>query len=141
MSNDGRSVLILCKQIAHGKILEKLIPGSKFLHGTHSAKKRKAHLDLMRSGDASVTIASTIFDEGVDCKPLDGLILAGSGKSSTRALQRIGRVLRPYTYPNGRVKSQAMVVDFMDECKYMRDHSKRRLQIYKTEPEFDVEMM
>jgi len=141
MSNDGRSVLILCKQIAHGKILEKLIPGSKFLHGTHSAKKRKAHLDLMRSGDASVTIASTIFDEGVDCKPLDGLILAGSGKSSTRALQRVGRVLRPYTYPNGRVKSQAMVVDFMDECKYMRDHSKKRLQIYRTEPEFDVEIM
>jgi superfamily II DNA or RNA helicase/intein/homing endonuclease len=141
MANDGRSVPILCKQIAHGKILEKLIPESKFLHGTHSAKKRKEHLDKMRSGEANITIASTIFDEGVDCRPLDGLILAGSGKSPTRALQRVGRVLRPYTYPNGRVKQQAMVVDFMDNCKYMLDHSKKRLKMYKSEPKFDVEVM
>lgn len=141
MANDGRSVLILCKQIAHGKLLEKLIPDSKFLHGTHSAKKRKEHLDKMRSGEANITIASTIFDEGVDCRPLDGLILAGGGKSPTRALQRIGRVLRPYIYPNGRVKQEAMVVDFMDNCKYMKNHSKRRLKIYKTEPEFEVEEM
>lgn len=141
MANDGRSVLILCKQIAHGKLLEKLIPESKFLHGTHSAKKRKAHLDLMRSGEANITIASTIFDEGVDCRPLDGLILAGGGKSPTRALQRVGRVLRPYTYPNGRIKTQAMVIDFMDICKYMEDHSKKRLKIYKSEPAFDVEVM
>ncbi len=141
MANDGRSVLILCKQIAHGKLLEKLIPDSKFLHGSHSAKKRKEHLDKMRSGEANITIASTIFDEGVDCRPLDGLILAGGGKSPTRALQRVGRVLRPYTYPNGRIKEEAMVVDFMDDCKYMRDHSKKRLKIYKTEPEFIVEMM
>jgi superfamily II DNA or RNA helicase len=141
MANDGRSVLILCKQIAHGKLLEKLIPDSKFLHGTHSAKKRKAHLDLMRSGEANITIASTIFDEGVDCRPLDGLILAGGGKSPTRALQRVGRVLRPYTYPNGRIKEQAMVIDFMDICKYMEDHSKKRLKIYKSEPAFDVEVM
>lgn len=141
MANDGRSVLILCKQIAHGKLLEKLIPNSKFLHGTHSAKKRKEHLDLMRSGEANITIASTIFDEGVDCRPLDGLILAGGGKSPTRALQRIGRVLRPYTYPNGRIKQESMVVDFMDNCKYMRDHSKKRLKIYRSEPEFEVEVM
>lgn len=141
MANDGRSVLILCKQIAHGNLLEKLIPESKFLHGTHSAKKRKTHLDKMRSGEANITIASTIFDEGVDCRPLDGLILAGSGKSPTRALQRVGRVLRTYTYPNGRVKQQSMVVDFMDNCKYMKDHSKKRLKIYKSEPEFDVEVM
>ena len=95
----------------------------------------------MRSGEANITIASTIFDEGVDCRPLDGLILAGGGKSPTRALQRVGRVLRPYTYPNGRVKQQAMVVDFMDKCRYMEKHSKRRLKIYKSEPAFDVEIM
>jgi len=141
MANDGRSVLILCKQIAHGKLLEKLIPESKFLHGSHSAKKRKEHLDKMRSGEANITIASTIFDEGVDCRPLDGLILAGSGKSPTRALQRVGRVLRPYTYPNGRIKHEAMVVDFMDNCKYMDSHSKKRLKMYQSEPEFDVEIM
>jgi hypothetical protein len=137
---EGRKILILCKQIAHGKILEKLIPGSIFLHGEHSGKKRKLHLDRMREGGEGITIASTIFDEGVDCRPLDTLILAGSGKSSTRALQRIGRVIRPYTYPDGRVKDRAVILDFMDRCKYMEGHSKKRLKMYKSEPEFDVEV-
>lgn len=93
------------------------------------------------AGFGGVLAHNTIFDEGVDCRPLDGLILAGSGKSPTRALQRVGRVLRPYVYPNGRVKEQAMVVDFMDNCKYMDKHSKKRLKIYQSEPEFDVEVM
>ena len=129
----GRNVLILCKQISHGKILEKMILNSTFLHGSCSGKKRKEHLDKMRRGEARLTIASVIFDEGINVRPLDTLILAGSGKSSTRALQRIGRILRPYTGKEG-----AIVVDFMDRCKYLQGHSKKRLQIYRTEPEFEI---
>lgn len=141
MFHTGRNVLILCKQIAHGKLLQKLIPDSIFLHGEHSTKKRQKHLDIMRSGDPAITIASTIFDEGVDCKPLDGLILAGSGKSATRALQRIGRVLRPYQYANGKIKDRALVIDFMDNCKYMKEQSNTRLKMYRTEPEFEIKVM
>ncbi|MFA5759602.1 MAG: DEAD/DEAH box helicase [Clostridia bacterium] len=135
---EGRNILILCKQISHGKILEKMIEGSVFLHGEHSGKKRKEHLDKMRLGEPRVTISSVIFDEGIDVRALDTLILAGSGKSSTRALQRVGRILRPFTYPDGRVKKQALVLDFMDNCKYLQEHSKKRFRMYKTEPEFDV---
>jgi len=135
---EGRNILILCKQISHGKILEKMIEGSVFLHGEHSGKKRKEHLDKMRLGEPRVTISSVIFDEGIDVRALDTLILAGSGKSSTRALQRVGRILRPFTYPDGRVKKQALVLDFMDNCRYLQEHSKKRFRMYKTEPEFDV---
>lgn len=137
---ENRSILILVKQIAHGEILEKLIDGAVFLHGEHSSKEREEHLDKMRRGESNITISSSIFDEGVDCKPLDTLILAGSGKSSTRALQRIGRVLRPYTYPDGRKKEDAIVVDFMDNVIYLKAHSEKRLKIYKTEPLFDVKV-
>ena len=66
-------------------------------------------------------------------KILDALILAGSGKSSTRALQRIGRTLRPY-----EGKTNAIVIDFYDDCTYLRDHSKRRRSIYETEPRFII---
>lgn len=130
----GRKILILCKHIAHGKDLEKRIPNSVFLHGAHSSKKRKKHLEQMRKGEASVTISSVIFDEGIDCKPLDTLILAGSGKSSTRALQRIGRVIRPY--PG---KTEAIVIDFIDNCRYLKAHSLKREKMYMTEPEFVVQ--
>jgi len=133
MEND-RVVLILCKQIKHGKILESLIPDSVFIHGSHSSKVRKKRLDEIRERKASVTIASTIFDEGINVRPLDTLILAGSGKSKTRALQRVGRILR--TFPG---KKEATVIDFMDNCKYMFAHSRARKSIYQTEPEFNID--
>lgn len=129
----GRKVLILVKQIKHGKLLEELIPESAFIHGSTGKKKREAHLDKMREGGPQVTIASVIFDEGIDVRPLDTLILGGGGKSPTRALQRIGRILRPF-----EDKKDAIAVDFMDNCKYMLSHSKKRLNIYKTEDEFDI---
>jgi superfamily II DNA or RNA helicase len=61
------------------------------------------------------------------------LVLLGSGKSSTRALQRIGRVLRPY--PG---KTHASVIDFTDNAKFLYDHSLARQRIYETETEFIV---
>jgi len=129
----GRKILILVKQIKHGKMLENLIHESIFMYGETGKKKRKAHLDKMRKGEPQITIASVIFDEGIDVRPLDTLILAGGGKSPTRALQRIGRILRPYEGKKG-----AIAVDFMDNCKYMQSHSKKRLSIYRTEEEFEI---
>jgi len=110
-----------------------MIPNSKFVHGSSSRATRKEHLDFMRRGGNHVTIASTIFDEGIDVKPLDGLILAGSGKSSTRAMQRVGRVIRTY-----EGKEDAFVVDFFDNVKYLKNHSKKRREMYSTESEFDI---
>ena len=139
MVDEGRNVLILVKNIEHGQILESLIPDSVFLHGSKGNKARKSHIENMRQKKVSVTIATSIFDEGVDVKPLDGLILAGSGKSQTRALQRIGRVIRTYEDKNtGFIKKDAYIVDFYDNMKYMLSHSKARRRIYETESEFVI---
>lgn len=88
---------------------------------------------MRSSSSSSITIASSIFDEGIDVKPLDALILAGGGKSQTRALQRIGRVIRPFDS-----KKDAVVVDFFDDMKYMRNHSKKRIKMYGTEKRFNI---
>jgi superfamily II DNA or RNA helicase len=61
-------------------------------------------------------IASKIFDQGIDIPELDALILAGSGKSSARALQRIGRVIR--SYPS---KKWANVIEFWDNTQAHKD--------------------
>ena len=135
----GRQVLVLVKHIPHGERCESVIPGSFFLHGSHSSKERENHLSLMRERKAPVTIATSIFDEGVDVKPLNALILAGSGKSQTRALQRVGRVIRTFEDPStGYIKNDAVVVDFKDNYRYMNGHSNKRRQIYLTEPEFVI---
>lgn len=134
----GRTVLVLVQQIIHGETLNGLIPDSVFLHGSCTKKSREQHIASIRSGHAPVTIASTIFDEGIDCKPLNALILAGGGKSPTRALQRIGRVIRTFTYPDGLKKENAFVYDLYDHQKYVTKHALARRRIYRSEPEFDI---
>jgi superfamily II DNA or RNA helicase len=139
MVKEGRHVLILVRHIEHGELLESMIPDSFFVHGSKGHKVRQTHIDDMRLKKVPVTIATSIFDEGVDVKPLDGLILAGSGKSQTRALQRIGRVIRTFEDPtSGFVKKDAYIVDFHDNMKYMLAHSRARRRIYETEPEFVI---
>lgn len=136
LQEDNRITLVLCKHIAHGEILEDLIPGSVFLNGSHTSAERENHLNKIREGKSCVTIATSIFDEGINVKPLDSLILAGSGKSYTRALQRVGRILRPY-----KDKQNALVYDFQDGCKYLKKHSNKRRKIYSTEPNFIIKDM
>ena len=140
--NQDRNILLLVRMIEHGNMLKEML-GEKceFLHGKVSTKNREKHLNEVRAGNARMTIGTSIADEGIDCKPWDTLILAGSGKSQTRALQRIGRIIRPYTRPDGTEKKNAIAIDFMDDVKYMKGHSLKRKAIYQTEPEFNIDML
>ena len=78
-------------------------------------------------------LASKIFDIGVDIPSLAGLVIACGGKSTVKALQRVGRVIRKY--PG---KKFAVVIDFYDQATYLDNHSKTRYKIYKSEDGFDV---
>lgn len=138
MVNKKRKVLILVNRINHGKILYNLMKDDfkiAILDGSDNSDKRANISNKMRNGELDIIIASRIFDQGVDIVNLDGLILACSGKSSCRALQRIGRVIRPA--PD---KNDAIVVDMIDNCKFLREHTKARLKIYHTEPGFKIIM-
>ncbi|KKM74074.1 hypothetical protein LCGC14_1404010, partial [marine sediment metagenome] len=131
---EGRLILILVQQINHGKILEALIPGSKFLSGSSPKQKRIKTLNELRQRDISCIASTAIFDEGIDVRPLDTLILGGQGRSKVRAMQRIGRILRPC-----EGKTVATAIDFCLHQKYLKDHAKARMKMYRTEPEFDIE--
>jgi len=134
--SQGRKVLILVTKVAHGKHLLSLLKESlrvSSLDGSNKTSDRLAAIQAMKDGELDVLIASKIFDQGIDIPNLDALVLAGSGKSSARALQRIGRVIR-----KGHDKKDAVVVDFLDNCKYLRDHSQIRKKIYETEPAFKI---
>lgn len=126
----GLPTLVLVRNIIHGEMLAEQT-GLPFLSGKDDSSHRNSVLNDLRGNRLAGLVATTIADEGLDVKPLAGLVLAGAGKSSTRALQRVGRVLRPY--PG---KTHAEVIDFEDNAKYLYDHSKARLKIYETEPGF-----
>ena len=157
-----RTTLILIQRIEHGenllKKLTKILPvkanvinveddknGKKvavrvksieFLSGKDDAIRRKAVLQAVKEGKVEILIGSTIADEGLDLPNLDCLILAGGGKSSTRAFQRIGRVLR--LSPG---KERAIIFDFEDHTPMLYRHAKVRKKLYKQEPEWEVKYL
>ena len=136
--DSGKKVLILVVRVGHGEVLVDMLEDEfkvDYLDGKKSTKQRLNAIEDMKEGRLDILIASKIFDQGVDIPQLDALIVAGSGKSSGRALQRIGRVIRPF-----EGKSSAIVVDFFDNAKYLRDHSEKRIEIYSSEPGFKLKL-
>ena len=138
MVNRGRPTLVLVRRLSHGADIARSLTRQlgfdvPFLSGTDDSLVRKQALDDIREERLGCLVASTIADEGLDVKPLSGLVLLGGGKSSTRALQRVGRVLRPW-----QGKKNAEVVDFNDQAMYLGKHSIERERIYSSEPRFIV---
>lgn len=129
--------LVLFKQIKHGNILlEKMqITGIRcqMLYGNDTLEKRNEVKKLLIEKKIDIILASTIFDIGLDLPQLNALILCGGGKSSIRALQRIGRVIRPM--PGKKI---AAIVDFYDQVKFLKKHSLARYRIYSSEKGFKI---
>lgn len=136
---ENRRILILINQKKHGRLIYKTLKGSinpkhvEYLDGAVNLTKRENLLDDMRYGDLRIIIATTLADEGLDIPILDTAIVAGGGKSTIRALQRVGRTLR--MHPD---KQEPIIVDFFDSVRYLAGHSRKRIYIYQTEPEFKL---
>jgi len=133
--------IILVKWAKHAQILAKLIGDCEVLTSSGKAKKvpkkRKLVLDKMRSREVKCIIATTLLDEGVDVPSASVGIFAGGGKSSTRALQRVGRFIRPD--PIDPTKQEAIIEEFYDHTRWLGHHAKLRKKILMTEPNFVIE--
>lgn len=129
--------LVLFRQIKHGKILLDLLQDAgincEMLYGDDSLDRRTEVKEMLFKKEIDVILASTIFDIGVDIPFLSALVLCGSGKSSIRCLQRIGRVIR--AYPGKKI---AAVIDFWDQCKHLKGHAKARYKTYASENGFKI---
>jgi len=129
----GRKVLILVRYISHGKDLAERLSDIPlfFVNGDVDGVTRQEVKKSFEAGYLKCLIASSVFDIGVDIPSLDALILGGGGKSTVRAMQRIGRVIR-----SCEGKKNALVVDFIDNARYLSKHSATRIAVYETEPRF-----
>jgi len=140
----NRPTFIIVKWSKHAEILAeyigKRLKGCEVLtsSGKHklSPAKRKKILDKMRTREVMCCIGTSLLDEGVDVPVATAGIMAGGGKSSTRALQRVGRLIRPdKTDPQ---KDTAYIDEIYDHCRWLDLHAKARRRIYQTEPEFFI---
>jgi len=124
-----RPCLILTRYIRHAETLKDYIDEAEVVKGEDPLHRRSKLLEEMRRGEPIIVISTPIFDEGIDIPALRTLILAGAGRSPTKAYQRVGRALRPH-----KGKSRAVIYDMLDSCKYLADQAMERIRLYKTEP-------
>ena len=132
----GYQTLVLFSSLKHGKILYDVFKNHMkcaILDGGNDKDEREQVKKDLQDHKIDCVLASRIFDIGVDLPSLSGLVLACGGKSTVKALQRVGRVIRKY--PG---KKFAVIVDFIDQAPYLDNHSRIRYKIYKSEEGFDV---
>jgi superfamily II DNA or RNA helicase len=143
---NGLPTVILVERIKHGEILEELIDDAVFVPGKERGEddptnKEKDHRKRMLNELADnniILIATQWIYTGVDCPPMQCLILAGSASSSITTYQQLGRVLR--LSPDTE-KHYAIVIDFYHKQKYLKKHSNKRKKTYAKEEEYDVKVI
>lgn len=128
LAQNGIMSLILVQQVKHGKILKKMIPGSEFLSGRDTTKKRTSVIENFRSGELKILIATTLADEGLDIKRLQAVFMLAGGASVTRVPQRIGRCIRPF--PG---KKFGMFFYFRHTVKYLFEQGRKAQELFDEE--------
>ena len=110
----------------HGRVVMLLVPRVKMAHTIanalqaldidavpitgHVAKQiRASRLRALRSGKLQVIVATQLADEGLDIPTLDMMVIASTGRAAGRAVQRIGRIMRP-----SKGKPTPIVVEIID---------------------------
>jgi len=103
-----------------------LLKNENVIFVSGQSKEREQIYNDIKKGKYKIVITTKVFNLGVDFTRLYCLIIGNGGKSSIRIIQQIGRILRPH--PD---KKKALVVDFSDNCKYLKQHFIERYEILK----------
>ena len=128
--NKRARILILTKSLDHGRTLEDLLGGQcEFLEGATSIGERYNSISRFRGcGDSSILIGTKILQTGINIEEITHFINARGMKSEIATLQALGRALRRHDS-----KDRVYVYDFLDQEKYLREHSLARKRHYQKE--------
>jgi superfamily II DNA or RNA helicase len=113
-----------CEQVA--KMLNDEYQNDVAFALTSTSKGRSQIVEDFKSGKIRFVCCTSLADEGFDAPCAELLILASTGKAAGKAIQRTGRVMRPY-----EGKTHGMVIDVVDKHFFFRSQAKKRLAIYK----------
>jgi len=127
----GETVLLLanrkglCRKL--GKLLKGMGVDARVVVGTTGKRARKASLDDLRSGEASIVIATSLADEGLNVKRLSRVILAFPETARGKTVQRVGRLTRLFEGKEPRV------IDVVDpRVKTLANRAAARRRSYRS---------
>ena len=127
---NNEQVLIIVDKIKHGDILRDLFKEHKincpFVQGVEKSEYRFKIKRRLKEKKLMVAIATRVWKEGINIPTLNHIIFAAGGKDDKSIRQAMGRGLR---VTDG--KSEIKLTDFMDNGKYLAEHSVSRFAVYK----------
>jgi superfamily II DNA or RNA helicase len=138
----NRLTLVSVKQIKHGEAILKEIKSLDndlnvvFLHGGNKKDLDEEQVKKDFANRKIDILISTLLDEGVDIPCIEAIVDAGGGRSPIKALQLVGRAIR--NFPG---KKFAYVYMFMTPYTHLWEHSLKRIEILKSEPEYQLKML
>lgn len=120
--NEGTLILVDRDDLGH--ILEETIPGSVFIHGKTTKRRRNEVLGAFEERDLKVVIGGKIVRRGLDLRGgCENLVIATGGKMWKTFLQQVGRAVRINSLGFGRVWDLYFLCN-----RYLYSHSRSRLK-------------
>lgn len=112
-----RNLLVFCSLVEEAMTVAKGIPGSVVLTGDTDKKVRERILAEFTTGKIRCVINVGVLTTGFDYPALEAVLISRSTMSLAIYYQIIGRVMRPYTYPDG-TKKVGWVIDLGGNIRF-----------------------
>jgi len=134
----GMRVLVISNRLNQIGLLKMMLDDTDLVCEAVTAKNKAASrrdtIQEFAKGHVHVLVG-TVFGEGVDIPEVECVINAEGGRDVKATVQRM-RNLTP-----SKGKTKAIFIDFMDMTNsYFAEHSRERLKVYLSEPEFEVKL-
>ena len=135
---EGLSTLVVASRLDHVEALREGLEDQGLsiavIVGSTSSEERREAVESYSNNEVQVLLG-TVFGEGVDIPTIECVINAEGGQSKKATMQRF----RNLTPADG--KDTALFIDFLDlHSSWLAKHSRTRMETYRSNPEFDVQV-
>ncbi|MCA0397302.1 MAG: DEAD/DEAH box helicase [Bacteroidetes bacterium] len=105
-----KNLLVFCSLVSEAYEVAKMVPEAVVLHGETEGPVRDQMLRYFKSGKINCVVNVGVLTTGFDYPELEAVLIGRSTMSLALYYQIVGRVMRPYKYPDGAMKT-GWVVD------------------------------
>jgi DNA or RNA helicases of superfamily II len=124
--------LVIVRRISIAKKLSELLNEngikSDWVSSKTSLEERMVKIENLKSGKLEVLVSTSLADEGLDIPQLSLVVLLSQGKSRIKIIQRIGRVMRPYSG-----KQRGYVLDIAYNYDIFQRQASKRIKFVSSE--------
>ncbi len=127
----GSRTMVFCVSIRHATFVRDWLAARgvrvRLCHGGADSDDRTVALQDLEAGTIDAICSVDLFNEGIDCRPLDRVVMLRPTESPVLFLQQLGRGLR-----NSVGKARLVVIDFVGNHRIFLDRVRRLLSLGET---------